>query len=103
MLALAAGGQPPGDGQVSLARSGAAQQTAVAALLDPSPAGQLKNLRLRESRHGGEVKGVQIFQQGKAGLLDARLQSVSAARCELQLRQPQEVLEIILITGGCFA
>ena len=64
-VALLAGGEPQGQGDVGLARAGRPKRNAVMALLDPFATRQLQNQRLVERGLGGEVERVEAFDLRK--------------------------------------
>jgi hypothetical protein len=102
-LAEPTGGQAEGDGQVCFSRTRTAHEAAVVALLNPPAAGQLQDLGLGKSRHGTKVERIEVLLHREAGLFNARLQGIGTARGQFQLRQSQQVFQVVLIAVGRLA
>ena len=99
-LAEPAQGQSQGNGQVRLAGSRAADQTAVEVLLDPFAACQLKDFVLGEVGRGGEVEGVEVLEGRKAGGADSGRDGVGRSGGHFQLGELEKVGVVGLVAVG---
>ncbi len=73
------------------------------ALLNPPAAGQFQDLGLGKARHGTKVECIEVLRHREAGLFNVRLQGIGTARGQFQLRQSQQVFQVVLIAVGRLA
>ena len=91
------------DRQMCLPGSGLADEAGIEVLVDPLATREFKHLLLRHVRDRREVVRVEIFVQRECRAADPGLQRVRTPCRDFQLGQPQQVLLVVLVAGGCFA
>ena len=69
-------------------------------LVDPVPATEFEQFLFGNVRHGGEVEGVELFEHGEPGGLDAGRDGVGGAGGDLDFGQLQQVLFVRCVAVG---
>ena len=88
-------GQPQGQGNVRFADAGGPQQDHVLAPADVLAAGKVEDQHLVQAGNSLEVKAFQLFDGGKAGLLDAAFDQPALPVDQFQFGEPGQIGDVI--------